>query len=697
MMAMGISELLIVLLMGGTMNGSGMLGYPPGDRDAALVHAAPADSLLYAEWATRGPGEPGAEGIDGLAADPEVREFIAKIEKAILTSLERELRNEGPESQTFGKAVPPIVKLLLVQPGCVFARFDEEAAAKALTQAGELGPAAVALGIEGALVVNAGDQADELQRHIESLLNMPGAVPPAQRVRNLAHQILPLPTPAAHLELHREGEHFILAFGKGVADETVKGLGKADGGIASNERFTKAIGHAETKRVASVSWIDVKGILSVVVETLGFQGQMVQSVAESTGLDAIDSVASVAGVEEGRLSSRVFVTTGGEIDGVLALVAGRGVTPEDLEVVPGDADLVYAFSLDTKKVLAAAREVVRKSDPTGFAFKAMNDTLTKLDEELGFSIENEAFDAFGDTWILFDSPANGGVLLTGLTAGLEVRDHEKAAKIHARLMELLETTMPGVEQGEYRRTGAELAKATFMDHDIFYVNVLDDDLPFSPAFCLTKTHLLVAPHPQPLKAQLRFLAGDETSFGEQLAQRIPHPDAPAVMMSYVDPKVAVRGLYAVAPMFGSMVFGEIQQEGADIDVFSLPSARALLPYVKDSYSFVVRTDEGILVESHSGLPVPVSGAMSMQAMALPWFMIAGVEEFGAVPRPARAAVVVKGVAAEAAPEPESVLEVEEKDEKDEKDEKGEAKPRRAKEVKPAPLRRDVKPEPETRP
>ena len=74
-MAVGVGfvELLMVLVSGsGLFSGGGIMGLPPGERDAALVKCAPADSLIYAEWSERSTGEAGAPGIDGLAADPEI-------------------------------------------------------------------------------------------------------------------------------------------------------------------------------------------------------------------------------------------------------------------------------------------------------------------------------------------------------------------------------------------------------------------------------------------------------------------------------------------------------------------------------------------------------------------------------------------------------------------------------------------------
>ena len=41
---LGFSELLILL-------SGGLLGLPPGERDAAFLHCAPADALVYMESA----------------------------------------------------------------------------------------------------------------------------------------------------------------------------------------------------------------------------------------------------------------------------------------------------------------------------------------------------------------------------------------------------------------------------------------------------------------------------------------------------------------------------------------------------------------------------------------------------------------------------------------------------------------------
>ena len=66
-----------------------------------------------------------------------------------------------------------------------------------------------------------------------------------------------------------------------------------------------------------------------------------------------------------------------------------------------------------------------------------------------------------------------------------------------------------------------LKKAKFLDETIWYINTVgDDDVPFAPSFCMTKTRLFVAAHPQALKAHLRFEKGNESNFAAKLGKEI---------------------------------------------------------------------------------------------------------------------------------------------------------------------------------
>ena len=67
--------------------------------------------------------------------------------------------------------------------------------------------------------------------------------------------------------------------------------------------------------------------------------------------------------------------------------------------------------------------------------------------------------------------------------------------------------------------------------------------------------------------------------------------------------MVARLLYAAVPFLGQLAASELQSEGIGIDAFSIPSARAVLPYLKPHSSSVTRTPEGVLCERSCTLPL----------------------------------------------------------------------------------------------
>jgi hypothetical protein len=598
---MGFAEILMILVSGGGLfSGGGIMGLPPGERDAALVKCAPDYTLIYAEWAERSTGKAGAPGIDGLAADPEIRTFIKDVDRAILAMIERETEGGRQEERILGEALPPLIKSLLMRPGCLYANVDTDAAAKALEQGG--GRFASIAGLRVTLIVNGGDRADDMAKRIDLLIDLLASELPIKKTENLQHQKIPLPLPGGGLTIHRHKNYFIVGFGEGTIDAAIAGLSGKSKGLAANARFRAAMQRVEMKRTAGVTWIDVKGIVSKTSQAMGLQGAMIVGMAKMTGADAIDSVSACTGVVDGQIRTKNYITTGGKTDGVLALAAGRAITSDDFSQIPADADFVFAGSLNAPKVLAAAREIIGNADPQ--SKEILDGTIKQLEAELGISFEDDVFKAFGDVWTIYDSPSGGGLFVSAPVLSLEVRDKEKASKVFTQLMKVLGNALPGEQGNQFRRRGVFLEQKKFLDHTLFYVNTVGDDVPIAPTFCVTDKQLLITLHPPTLKAHLRFLAAKEQSFGSRIGKDLKLPEGELLSLTYFDAKKLVRFVYGVTPYLAQLMFSEIQREGFPIDISSLPSARALLPYIGTSLSVAVRTKDGILLESQSALPIP---------------------------------------------------------------------------------------------
>ena len=617
----GMMEMLLVFVLGGFPGG--LLGMPPAERDPALIQAAPVDSLIYVEWSARSAGKPGAAGIDGLAADPEIQALIKKVVSTIQETIDRETQNGSQPEQILGATLPKIGMTFLNRPGCLYVGYrapplpaDQEPQVPNILR--------MAQGLRLALIVNAGDQADQFERDLQKLLE----IVPTVEANKLDHVEIPLPIPIPDfaLKIHRHKQHFILALGKEAVEDAIAGLdGKAQG-LNSNPRFAKAWKRVDSPRIASVNWVDLKGARDTAIKLAGPQmGAMILGMAGMVGADSLDALVGSVSVVDGRIVSQTFLETGGKTTGIFALASGRGLQAADFQDVPADADLIVSWSLNGAKIIGAIREVIGKVDPG--SRERFEQMLSQFATEIGFRLEEDLLQALDDVWMVQNSPGAGGLFLTSAVGSVGVKDHAKAELAFGRLMKLLEAGLPGLrESGFRRRRGVTLEQATFLGHTMYYINTVGDDFPFTPTFCLTKRHVLITPHPQAMKAHLRFLNS------KQERAKMVLPDSGDVLVyTRVDTAKAVGLLYTLAPYFGTVMFSELQREGVDMTVFSLPSAKAILPYMQQSEMEIVRTDDGIMMRSRGSLPF---GALLPPAVA-PLFLFApyrGVE-MEVLPRP----------------------------------------------------------------
>lgn len=632
---MGLFEIVIL------MTGGGLFGMPPGELDPAFVRCAPQQSLVFIEWATRGTGKLGAEGIDGFVADPEVVAFFESIERAIKSGVERASDSGNPEQTVLAESLPVLAKIILNRSGCIYLGYndspnDADANERRIAE----GDWSAALGnIRATLIINAGDNADEFKKKISELLHLIADFEEKSVFqRQFQRQEIPLPVPGLKLTIHRHKNYFILGFGDGTVDAAVAGLdGKSQTKpIAANVRFKKATEKVAFKRTGSRGWIDVKGIVDSVVKAMGPQGAMVPAIAKMVGADALDSIATSTGVVDGQVSSKTFVTTGGRTDGILSLTAGRALKLADLSRIPADADFAVAKSVSFPKILAAAKKIVEQASPDSLPM--MEGMIASLEGQLGISLEDDCFKAFGDVWTVHDSPAAGGVFVTSLVVALEVRDSRKAYEVFSKLMAVLGQSLPPEFGNEFRRRAVLLSQKKFMDRTIYYINTIGEaDIPVAPAFCVTDKQLLIALHPQALKAHLRFLESDDANFTSRLPREIKMPEGEAIVLSYFNSKSLVRYVYSIIPYVGQMLFSNMQAAGIEMDVFDLPSARAILPYTTDWTSSVTRTADGILCQSQGGLPLPGGVSSTIGVLQMMFFgMVQRVQIGGERDLPQRA-------------------------------------------------------------
>ena len=597
-------EVLFILL-----SGSGWLGMPPGERDPALLKAAPQQTLCYFEWAGRAAGQPGAAGIDGLAADPEVIAFFEALDLAFAKA---EYPDADEDQQRLQQHLPRLVKLLTAHPGCLSIGFEPLPPGQTLLNAFKKSQSLTEQFRIG-LVSSAGSDAELL---VEAL----GQLTETELEKQPRMQEVAVPGIALKFTVHREADRVLIGLGEGSVERVLACLRGAESGLDTNPQFQTAWTRVAPTRVGTVGWFDLKGAIATMTRAAGPAGILIQPMLRVVGAQALESLVMGTGVENGIVVQRTFLTTNGRTDGLLLLAGGPALRPEQLKHIPADSDLVAAGSLNLAQTVRGVRELIGRTTPASAAM--FDEAITQLESELGLNLERDLYPAFGEAWTAFDSPANGGLMGTSLIVAVEVRDAQRATLVFERLMRLLEQSLTADTDPEYDGKTVEIKRQSFLGHPICYVNTagweLGSEAATTPSFSLTQSHLLFALHPQALKAHLRQQLGQRPGFDGVAFKKLGRPEGELLAFGTLDGPRAMLALCAIAPFYGQSVLSHLQSSGFPLDAFAIPSAAALLPYVRDSSFVVVRQPAGLLFETKNPHTAILTAGVLGSAKA--WFL-----------------------------------------------------------------------------
>ena len=582
-------------------SGSSLLGLPPGDRDPALIKAAPAGSLAYFEWTSQGRGQAGASGIDGFVADPEILRFFELFNEAVA---KRDTQEADDFRQEFQRQLPMLIKLISAHPGCAFVAYEPPVNDKR-------GPAVIVeriTGLRAGIVLASGNDTEELWGTFNRLFE---SIPGYQREETSGTQSIPLAIPGLKGIMRRAGQRIVFALGNGQLDKALDGLLGNSLGLDTNPRFQQALQRISVPRVSTIGWVDGQATVACVTDILGPVGNLVRPMLSMIGVDALDHVIQVAGVDQGTMVQRTFIATGGRTDGLLSLVSGKPLGPAQFAHVPADCDLVFATSLSLKNVYQEARRVLTLVQP--LSVRLFDETIKHLESELELKIVDDVLPAFGDAIVVFDSPANGGMIATSLMASIEIEHQQRAARVFDQVMKLIDQSLSNEHEDGQDFEKSSLRQQPFLDHVIYYVH--SDGRGFAaepsvvPTFCLTDRHLLFAVHPQAMKAQLRYMSAKSPSFVPPVARANALPPGDALSYAYLN-GTRTHGIMAAAlPYLSSAWLGKLELDGILLDAFSIPSAAAIIPYFGDTQFTLTRQPDGLLLEALNIPPVTVSIAL----------------------------------------------------------------------------------------
>jgi hypothetical protein len=590
------------------------LSLPPLPEDPVMSAVAPEECLWYLTWSGSAKADPASKNqTEQLLAEEEIQRFGSELERRVVAALRE---HAGGRDAIAAQEVPKLVKIVLTRPAAMFVSDFKM---------GERGP-----DIQGGLIINLGEQADDVKTSLDRLSTLLPAPPNAAG----KWQRMPTPPGAPVVEWGIEGKYLIVGIGEGSAD-----------GIAAREKGTapkwlEAIRtRLKVERPAMVHYLNIKKIVALVQASGGLGRGAPPQLFESLGISNLNSLASMSGLEGNGWTSNMLLGMDGPPSGIFALTGGDPLTAADLASIPKDATFALAARVDLERVYRGVSSIAGKIEPR--ARLEMEQGIAEVENHLGIDLSRDIFKALGDTWCVYSAPSEGGLLVTGLTIVAPIRDRDRLAKAEERLRSMAKAAMgfpPGAGNSFERRPNVTISDFEFRGQQIHFLNFIGEPIPVAPAWCLTDKEFIVSLSPQTIKAHLSRKAGDGSLADVPAVAKLLHNSGGPTYVAYADTATTVRTLYPLLQFGFEAIASALQREGLQIDLSIFPSAAAVLPHLEPSVSTAMTAKDGLFVTRHGTLPMEFE---SLPLVSLPFWFYAARSEARRSPAEARRSVSVQ--------------------------------------------------------
>jgi hypothetical protein len=604
-LSMGFFSMFSVMLVAGGLSGL-PLGLPPAEPDIRMAQVAPEECLVYLSWS--GMAEPSADSAnhtERLLAEPEVQRFIKEVTDRLTTAL-KEGAGQGENARRVAEITPRILKQIAVNPTSFFA--------------GKFGNGPAGMTVPVGLVVKVGDKVKEFENDLLTVLEIltDGPVPDAvDGVRTLV-----TPPGVPKIQWTVSGDYFIL----GVSEGTVAQIQERMAGDSVPEWLAAVHERLPVDRVASTTFINTKEILAVarpfLAPLLMSRGPNAGDPLDALGLTNLDSVVNVTGLDQSSTVSRTWFKVNGKPTGLLAMLDAEPLEASDFAAIPADSTIAVSLKLDPVETLDRLISLIDLIEPG--ASQQVRRELQQAESEIGFSITDDLIGSLGDSWSLYHSPSEGGAIFTGWTAVAEARNPEAlravTATITARVKQFEEMTR--VQDRRLRTFG--LRTMTVGDNTIHLMNMIGEEFPFAPAWCVTDKHLIVSVFPQGVAAFLNREQGAKTLASLPHVQAALAAERPPVSLVHVDSKTVCQSVYPLALIGANFLFSELQREGVDLNISIMPNGDTIARHLQPALTTVTSGDDGIEVVSTRTLPISMGAGTSV----MPVLFMTGVSRSG---------------------------------------------------------------------
>jgi hypothetical protein len=638
-MAAVFSSVLAIIALAGEPGGVGLpLGIPPGPQDPVIARVAPEKCLLYVNWAgTASPDPKSPSETERFLAEPEVQHFLVETGRAI-DGLVRQAA--GTPSQVVGKGKPKTeqekkesaelagdgldwLHVVLTHPTAIFLSDVKVSGKKSPPVAVPTGSedqdvlhmlTSLSVAVHGGMVVSLGPDAARVKASVEK--HLAGFLRPNEY--NIVERLQIRGQPWYRVKPAKpsdwpnwqaftwgfHGDYFVAGLGDGSVEAILERMEK-------NKQPPAWLTAAETQvpvpRRTGIIYLDLKNLQEALSSWKGAAD--VKAVWEMLGLDNATALIHTVGLDERGFVNKVLLAIDGPPRGLLRLVSDRPLRPEDLAPIPRDATLALAVRLDVKQALDIVLSALEKMSPETRA--TVNQTLDHFEHDMGVDIRRGLLPSLGDTWCIYNSPGEGGLVLTGLTAVVPLRKNPGFDLAYTKLLDVARKNLPAEPDAPFNPATGVFRHFTFAGREICYAYVSP---PFAPAWCITPTELVVALNPHNVKAYLSRREHKSLATVPEVAEVLSGPDRP-VMVGYCDTPKLFELFYPLVSMYAPAICALADGAKIDLDPSFWPSAPSIAPHLRRDVTTLERTRHGIQITCRYCLPTGgVTGPLWMAAV-----------------------------------------------------------------------------------
>jgi hypothetical protein len=587
---------LIVASIGlGALSGAGV----PLPLDPALSAIAPEECLWYVASAGLTPADSSsANQTERLLAEPQVQRFLREIEEEFIAAVRR---NVGPDARSRALATegPKILKIMLTRPMAVYVEDIEVTDGRSWR-------------IEGALVINAGDQRAALEASIASIRRGMTAAPASRATESIAgvewvRIVLPSPSPPIRMGWRRN--YFIVAVGDATPTNVLNRLEGSAPAWLSTLRAEHPI-----EREMTLQYFNVTAILARVKPFVDARSPAAWAAMGKLGLADIQAIHARSGYDAYGCRTLNHLVTGEGRPGLLALLPHRRLTKDDLAVVPREPLAALALQLNPSDVMDHVLTLVGQFDLR--ARESMEAGLWQLDSHVGFNVREDVIDSVGNACVVY--VPSGDLTLAWLNAAvaIEVKDAPALRKAARLLTELVREEMIRTD------AKASITETEINDQTLYKLEFQGDPVPFAPSLCITDDWLVIGLLPQAVQAAVERDPANSLVTNPDVAPLFESGAAPAALF-YQDTPQVVRSAYPLVQLGLQMLSSQLRQQGVAIDTTTLPPVETVVKHLRPSVSTWRHASDGFYAESRGSLPgggnlvgaAPVVAGLMLPAIA----------------------------------------------------------------------------------